>query len=224
MKKSSLISLLTIYCMSEKWVIFDAMGVIFKEGHDLHELLIPFVQIRKENMDPGFIEEIYRDTSLGKLSSEELWDRLGFFNEYPEIEKKYLDTCLTIDPEFKSVANELKSKHSLALLSNDVKEWSNYLCKKFELNDLFSVIVISGDVGLRKPDSKIFKLILDKIKVPPECCVFIDDNLHNLNAASEFGIKTIRFVRSKVKTPFCSEFEISSFTELNKVLKNFHGF
>jgi len=210
--------------MSEKWVIFDAMGVIFKEGRDLHELLIPFVQKRKKNISSDLIQAIYRETSLGKLNSEEIWNRLGFANEYPEIEKEYLDTCLTIDPEFMEVAKDLKSKHSLALLSNDVKEWSSYLRKKFELNHLFSVIVISGDVGLRKPDSKIFKLILEKIKAPPENCVFIDDNLYNLNAASEFGIKTIRFVRSKVKTPFCSEFEISSFTELHKVLKNFHDF
>jgi len=210
--------------MQEKWVIFDAMGVIFKEGHDLHELLIPFVQKRKNNISSDVIQAIYRETSLGKLTSEELWIRLGFNSEYPEIEKEYLDTCLTIDPEFMDIANELKREHSLALLSNDVKEWSSYLRNKFELNDLFSVIIISGDVGLRKPDRKIFQLILEKIKSPPENCIFIDDNLYNLNTASELGIKTIRFVRSKVKTPFCSEFEINSFTELSMVLKNFHDF
>ena len=82
--------------------------------------------------------------------------------------------------------------------------------------------MISGNVGFRKPDLKIFELLLEKIQSPPENCVFVDDNLNNINAASQLGIKTIRFIRKNVKTPFCSEFEISSFPELLFVLKNYY--
>ena len=101
-------------------------------------------------------------------------------------------------------------------------DWSNFLRNKFNLNDIFNVVVISGEVGHRKPDKRIYHFLLDRIQVPPENCVFIDDKLENLSAASELGIKTIRFIRNASKIGFCSEFEISSFLELKKVLKNFY--
>lgn len=208
--------------MSEKWVILDAMGVIFEEGHDLHELLIPFIQKRNKNISTELIQEIYIDTSLGKNPSRELWNRLGFGNLYPDIEKEYLDTCLTIDPEFISIAKELKKEYSLAFLSNDVAEWSDYLRTKFNINSFFKKIIVSGDVKLRKPDKRIFNLFLNQIEATPENCVFVDDNLYNLDAASEIGIKTIRFVRNQGKTPFCSEFEVGTFHELLNVLQNFY--
>jgi len=95
------------------------------------------------------------------------------------------------------------------------------LRNKFEINDLFKTIIISGDVGLRKPDKRIFLLLLEKIQSSPEECVFIDDNLYNLETASRLGIKTVRFIQKSVKIPSCSEFEISSFSELKMVLENF---
>ena len=208
-------------CMTIKWIIFDAMGVIYTEGHDLHELLMPFIKDHNKDLSPEFIQDLYFETSLGNLSSKEFWDRLGFSNEYPNIEKEYLDTCLKIDPEFKRVGGILKREYSLALLSNDVKEWSEYLRNKFEINNLFKVIIISGDVGLRKPDVRIFHFILEKIEALPEECVFIDDNLYNLEPASRLGMKTIRFTRESVKIPSCSEFEVSSFSELRMVLNHF---
>ncbi|MFX1277293.1 MAG: HAD family hydrolase [Promethearchaeota archaeon] len=220
--KNSLNKHLTFNYMSIKWIILDAMGVIFEEGYDLDELLIPFVQKRNKSLSSDFIQDLYIKTSLGKFPSKELWNRLGFDKDYPQIEKEYLDSCLRIDPEFIVSAKELEKCYSLALLSNDVKEWSIYLRNKFEINHFFKIIVISGEVGFRKPDKRIFKMLLERILAPPEVCLFIDDNLNNLNSASELGIKTIRFVRNKSKTPFCSEFEISRFPELLSVIKNFY--
>ena len=120
--------------MSIEWIVLDAMGVIFIEGRDLYELLIPFALNRNPNLNPELIQETYYKASLGKVISKQVWNILGFADEYPDIEKEYLDTCLTIDPDFNEVAEELKNHYSMALLSNDVKEWSNYLRQKFELN------------------------------------------------------------------------------------------
>jgi len=198
------------------------MGVIFEVGRDLYELLIPFVWSKDKSVSDKLMIDTYLEASKGLIPSSELWARLGFSGNYPDIEKEYLDKQLTIDSEFLELAGEFKKEFSLALLSNDVKEWSSYLRCKFGLNEIFEEVVISGDVGLRKPDKKIFQLLLDRIKVPAEDCIFVDDNLRNVNAAGEIGIKSIRFIRDKEKAPFCSEFEVRSFPELLNVLQNFY--
>ena len=203
------------------YIIFDAMGVIFVVGDDTNELLVPFIQKYNNEISQELINKLYIETSLGKISSRDFWTKLGFVKEYPDIEKEYLDTQLTLDPNFKSIAERLVTKYQLGIISNDVSEWSSYLRQKFGLNEIFDEVIISGDVGLRKPNLKIFKLLLQRIEAKPEEVLFVDDSLHNVKAASELGINTLRFVREKEKVPFCSEFEIRNFSELWNVLKTF---
>jgi putative hydrolase of the HAD superfamily len=200
--------------MSIKWVILDVMGVIFEVGDDTNDLLVPYIQKRNDMISAEKINEMYLKSSLGEISSFDFWNELGFGSEYPEIGRDYLDTCLRIDPEFVEIAKTLAKDYSLAILSNDVKEWSNYLRTKFDLNSLFKIIIISGEVGYRKPDKRIYNILLDRIQSPPSDCVFVDDRSKNLRPGSEIGIKTIRFVREESNDDFSANFEISSFVEL----------
>ena len=57
--------------------------------------------------------------------------------------------------------------------------------------DMFDVVVISGEVGMRKPERQIFDLTLDRIRLPAAECVFIDDMAHNVAAAGEAGLAAI---------------------------------
>ncbi len=200
-----------------KWVILDMMGVIFKVTDDVNDLLVPYIQKRNEMISAEKINEMYLRASLGEISSFDFWKELGFGDEYLEIEREYLDTCLEIDPDFIGVAKPLTKNYFLAILSNDVKEWSNYLCTKFGLNRLFKIVVVSGEVGYRKPDKRIYNVLLNRIQSSPLDCVFVDDRSKNLRPASEIGIKTIKFAREKSNDDF--DFEIHSFTELPQVLK-----
>lgn len=207
--------------MTVEWIILDAMGVIFEVGDDVNDLLIPFLKSKDKSIDPEIVKKHYLELSLGCFASFIFWENLGFGKEYPEIERTYLDQCITIDPDFKSIASRLRTNFKLALLSNDVAEWSLYLRTKHSLNQFFDVIVISGEVEARKPNLKIYELLLKKVGTSPKKCVFIDDKLENLQAASRLGIKGMRFVRNVPKIPFCSEFEVSSFKELYNVLTTF---
>jgi len=207
--------------MSKKWLILDAMGVVFEIGQTITELLIPILTEKNRTISVDLVNEQYYKAKLGKISILKFWQSLGFNEEYLEIEREYLDK-ITIDPDFIPIAKELKEIYSMAMLSNDVEEWSLYVQSKYKLNEIFDVIVISGTYGFSKPDKRIFNILLEKINTRPENCIFVDDQLKNISAASELGFETIRFIRSTEKTPFCSEFEISSFIELKKVLANFY--
>ncbi len=76
-------------------------------------------------------------------------------------------------------------------ISNDSSGWSKYIREKFELNQYFDVISISGDLKIRKPDERIFLLTAEKLGVRPEDCFYVDDRRNNLEAAKKLGMKQI---------------------------------
>ncbi|MFE7189790.1 HAD-IA family hydrolase [Kitasatospora sp. NPDC057541] len=57
--------------------------------------------------------------------------------------------------------------------------------------DLFDVRVISGEVGLAKPDPDIYRLTLERLGLPGEACVFVDDHAPNLAPAEALGITAV---------------------------------
>ena len=59
------------------------------------------------------------------------------------------------------------------------------------IEELFHDAVISGEVGLRKPDPRIYRMILERIGIPPEESVFIDDARPNVDAAEALGMAAI---------------------------------
>jgi epoxide hydrolase-like predicted phosphatase len=73
------------------------------------------------------------------------------------------------------------------LLSNS---WGNEYDRS-DWHEMFDTVVISGEVGMRKPEPEIFELALDRIGLPAGECVFIDDLEHNIVAAQQAGLAGI---------------------------------
>ncbi len=74
------------------------------------------------------------------------------------------------------------------LLSNS---WGLWGYPRDLLAQLFDVTVISGEVGLRKPDPAIFTLTTARLGVPAAGCIFVDDHPGHLKAALEAGMTTV---------------------------------
>ena len=71
------------------------------------------------------------------------------------------------------------------LLSNS---WGTDWYPYDKLNEIFDDLVISGDVGLRKPDPAIYQLAMDRFGATPDQCAFVDDLNHNVHVADELGM------------------------------------
>jgi putative hydrolase of the HAD superfamily len=71
-----------------------------------------------------------------------------------------------------------------ALLSNS---WGNRYPRD-GWDEMFDVVVISGEVGLRKPEPEIFDLACSRLDVSPRECVFVDDLAVNVEAAAQLGM------------------------------------
>jgi epoxide hydrolase-like predicted phosphatase len=76
------------------------------------------------------------------------------------------------------------------LLSNS---WGNdYPREGWE--EMFDDVVISGEVGIRKPDPEIFTLAAQRLGMPPQQCVFVDDLAPNVRGAVEVGMVGVHHV------------------------------
>lgn len=80
------------------------------------------------------------------------------------------------------------------LISNS---WGTERYDRVLLDELFDALVISGEVGLRKPAPEIYRLGAERIGLSPSACVFVDDLAHNLPPAAELGMATVHHVRAE---------------------------
>ena len=93
----------------------------------------------------------------------------------------------------------LKNNYRIFLLSNTnaihVQRYGKNLKDKFGLegglSNLFEEVYYSHEVGLKKPDHKIFCYILEENKLKPEETLFIDDSMQNIITANSLGLETI---------------------------------
>ena len=60
-----------------------------------------------------------------------------------------------------------------------------------ELRELFDTVVISGEVGLHKPEPEIFELAAERVGRDPKDCVFVDDLRENCTGAEALGMTAI---------------------------------
>jgi putative hydrolase of the HAD superfamily len=81
----------------------------------------------------------------------------------------------------------------LAILTNNVREWHDIWRARFDIDALFELVVDSGFEGVRKPEPEIYALTLDRLGLPGEACVFIDDLEVNLPPARAAGMHAIHF-------------------------------
>lgn len=90
-----------------------------------------------------------------------------------------------------SFVQKCKDKgHAVYVLSNWDSESFDLIQNLYpEFWCLFDGILISGDCGLIKPDTKIYSYFLKQFKLDPSTCFFLDNQIENIKAAQEVGIK-----------------------------------
>ncbi len=194
-----------------KAIILDMYGVILK---DPGEGFLAFVNKTFPSLTPADIYEHWNKADLGELSSLEVFERIGFRGDLAETEKVYLDS-VELNESFYDFASKCRKSGKLALISNDLSEWSAYFREKFKMNGYFDAISVSGDLKMKKPDERIFRYTLEKLGCLAEDCTYIDDRRYNLEAAGSLGMKTILFNSRNVEYEGIS---VKSFEELEEIL------
>ena len=108
-------------------------------------------------------------------------------NELLDLYKK-----LSTFPEVKEVLNNLKKKnYKLAILSNGTPALLNELVKNNNLDNIFDNIFSIEEVGIYKPDSKVYNIPIKKYKIQKEEVAFLSANTWDVSGGGNYGYSSI---------------------------------
>ena len=137
------------------------------------------------------------EATLGRTKAVEIWQGIK--------EKFNLtsDQLLKLQEDFHSgdrlntglcnYLNSLRPELTVAIFSNAWDSSRQIYKNKFHLDEVVDQMIISAEVGLKKPDSKFYQYALETLNAKPESTIFIDDDQKNIFIAEVLGIRSILF-------------------------------
>jgi len=197
---------------TRKGLLVDFGGVLTTNVFESFEAFC-----RSEGLEPTRVRDAFRDDEqgrrllfdleLGKLENADFERRFGeHLGLPPERSEGLIDRLfggMKADREME-MAVVLAKRQGIrtGLISNS---WgaTNYELDRFP--EMFDGWVISGDEGMRKPDPEIYALGAERIGLPPEECVFVDDLKGNLKPARAMGMATVHHVAAGATIPQLEE-------------------
>jgi putative hydrolase of the HAD superfamily len=160
------------------------MGVIYRSGDDVAEVLVPYLRDLGCSLPTPEIETLYLDASLGQMTSREFWAACEVDGDDEQYCARHELMPGILEPLHLAVKQGIR----VACLSNDESEWSVQLRSRFALSDWVETWVISGDIGVRKPNRAAYQRLVEAMGVRPEEINYIDDRPTNVEAAREVGL------------------------------------
>jgi putative hydrolase of the HAD superfamily len=126
--------------------------------------------------------------------------------------------------ESEQVLHDLKKKFRLALITNGAPDIQSTKIDGSNLASFFETIIISGDHGFGKPDHRIFRLALERLKVAAHEAVMVGDSLNrDIAGARAAGIRTIwinRYQRTLTDSHPVPDIELTDLRDLPTLLRS----
>ncbi len=174
-------------------VALDGMGVLYREGNDVRELLIPFARSRGATAPDDEIMLKARQLSLGRMTPADFWETIGVPGDPNELDSAYLALHQLMPGVVKYLRALRDGGIQAACITNDAAAWAMKLRAGHSLEGLVDPWVISGSVGVRKPDAPLFEVLRRVTGEVPSSILVMDDDLDNLDAARDLGFGTAWF-------------------------------
>jgi putative hydrolase of the HAD superfamily len=99
--------------------------------------------------------------------------------------------CGELDPQMMAWAASLRPAYRTAILSNSADGARREELARYPFAAMFDPIIYSHEVGLRKPDPRIYRLACDRLGLAAGEIVFLDDMPENVAAATEAGLHAV---------------------------------
>jgi putative hydrolase of the HAD superfamily len=225
-------------------VLFDIDDTIFDRNRAQHlalEIIVRklpevFKNLEKERIKAAFIESdliTTRDFDAG-APSEGLRDiRSRLFLRILEISEEYTHIIThmyvreypavnTPVPGVKDIVSKLGEKYEMGIVSNGFADVQYTKLDTIGLRQKFTCIVLSEEIGIRKPNPKIFQHAVDVMKLKPEECMYVGNSYANdVIGATHAGMTTCWFNREQLEPAtgdIRPDFVINDLTELIEIL------
>jgi glucose-1-phosphatase len=185
--------------MEIRAVIFDLGGVLLRTADfsPREKLADQLGMSRAELEELIFGGDSGGAVQKGEISLEEYWRNVQErLNYSPDEFKALIEAFFAedgLDHELVDYIRKLRQGYKTALLSNATSDLRKQVAEKWCIEDAFDIMVISGEVGMIKPETGIFKLTLELLGVEAQEAVFVDDMLRNVDGARKAGLNAIQF-------------------------------
>jgi putative hydrolase of the HAD superfamily len=156
----------------------------------------------REGLDPNAVKQLFRERGegldllrqleRGEVTEEEFSPRFGALlgvKDTTDLPQRLFAGVGPDEPMVEAVKRAKGAGVKTGLISNSWGDRGQYDRDSFPL--MFDAVVISGEVGLNKPDPEIFRLGAERVALPPEECVFVDDLQENCDGAEAVGMTAI---------------------------------
>jgi epoxide hydrolase-like predicted phosphatase len=188
--------------MSIRAVIIDLGGVILRtENKEPRDRMAARFGLTRDQIDAlVFDSSTAQLATLGKLPVEQHWAWVCRTLHLPveaaaDFEKEFFAGD-SLNRRLVDYLRALRPRYATALLSNAWSGTRERLENDWGILDAFDQVVISAEVGLAKPDPRIFDLTLERLKATAAQAVFVDDFLDNTGAAAATGLHAVRFINT----------------------------
>ncbi|KAF0106304.1 MAG: putative hydrolase of the HAD superfamily [Anaerolineaceae bacterium] len=145
-----------------------------------------------------FESETSRRASTGEIPEEAHWQAVAKALRLPRAEADQVTAEFfagdRADQTWLDFLRGLRPERQVCLVSNAWSGLRAYIARQ-KFDDVFDEMIVSAEVGLMKPDPRIYRLALEKLGALPEESVFLDDVLVNVEAARSAGMAGIHFTQ-----------------------------
>ncbi|MDP2911642.1 MAG: HAD-IA family hydrolase [Candidatus Omnitrophota bacterium] len=161
------------------------LGHTKKNEEDIYQLFF----------DSG-ITKLYEE---GKISSQDFFyrvkDSLELAMDYDAFLSAWNDIFFEtpLNKKIQNFLKKIKTKYKIAMISNINESHYEFLRQKMPIFAEFDKLILSYDVGFRKPAPEIYNAALESLGTPASKAFYIDDRADLIEAASRFGIKGMAF-------------------------------
>ena len=184
--------------MTIRDVFFDLGGVIVRTEYQApREHLAERLNITYEDLNRIVFEsDSSRQASIGALTTEAHWQavsrRLGLPGSEANAIRQEFFAGDVIDLELINFIRSLRPLRKTGVISNAWPDMRQYVTAQ-RFDDAFDELVISAEVGIMKPEPRIYELALEKLGVTASEAVFVDDTPPNVEGARSLGMHTVLF-------------------------------
>ena len=180
-------------------VFFDLGGVLLRtEDHTPRQQLAAHLGMTYGQLaELIFNSETARLATLGKISAEAHWEQVRQTlvlapDEFLAARQAFWDGD-RLDLHLIQTIRTLRASRKTAMLSNAWDDLRSYIENKWKFADAFDEMIISAEVGLAKPDPRIYQYAADRLGFQTQECVLLDDFIENVEGSRSVGMQAIHF-------------------------------
>ncbi len=217
------------YLEDYKAMIFDLDDTLLNRDKAVDKLFLIILEKCYVNVKHSVKTEMLRKfkeyDNKGYGCSDKTKVLESFFDEFPpkyrlphndiqDFWNNHFPQCFSANPNTINIVNAIKKQVKVAIITNGSTQRQKAKIINTQLNSCFDKIIISEEVGISKPDKRIFELALNKLNVQPEAALFVGDDLEkDIGGCQNANIKGIWFNPHRVK----NNTEIKPYAEINSL-------